>query len=217
MKPPLSSIFLFLTMLFCCPSCQTPTREQNPYKTLKAPDGSVQVEQESIYQGDDHYVKMWLRENQTNNRSLLNPSEDTPYAAGFRFTPNSQWLVRMQKIGAGWSTLLLYHREGNRFVPVKLRSEVDEYFFSRPESKGVNPEFSHREIVLVKGLEENYAWMGMRWPDSRYLVVSLSGGAGGPENAYVRAWRCVYDLQEGKFFVPDEFVKSNAKAIERRP
>ena len=32
----------------------------------------------------------------------------------------------------------------------------------------------HAQAILLKGLEENYAWLGQHWPDSRYLVISLS-------------------------------------------
>ena len=50
------------------------------------------------------------------NGALLNRDEDIDlagYPAGFRFSRNSQWLVRMQKLGAGYHTLFLYRRTGD--------------------------------------------------------------------------------------------------------
>jgi hypothetical protein len=69
----------------------------------------------------------------------------------------------------------------------------------------------------VKGAEENYRWMGVNWPDSRYLVITLSGDVS-PNRRHgqirsVRGWRCRYDLQKGTFDVPPEFADDNAKAI----
>jgi hypothetical protein len=49
---------------------------------------------------------------------LLNPGEGDDlagYRAGFRFSPDSQWLVRMQKLGSGSQTLFLYKRKGLNF------------------------------------------------------------------------------------------------------
>jgi GH35 family endo-1,4-beta-xylanase len=42
---------------------------------------------------------------------------------------------------------------------------------------------NHVQAVLIKGLEDNYAWMGQHWPDSRYLVISLSFDAQGGRKA----------------------------------
>jgi len=69
----------------------------------------------------------------------------------------------------------------------------------------------------VKGLDDNYRWMGENWPDSRYLVITLSGDVL-PTNRHgqirsVRGWRCRYDLQKGTFDVPRDFAANNAKAI----
>jgi hypothetical protein len=69
----------------------------------------------------------------------------------------------------------------------------------------------------VKGTEENYRWLGVRWPESRYLVVSLSGEVSlnlrhGQIRA-LRGWRCRYDLQKETFDVPPEFADNNAEAI----
>jgi hypothetical protein len=70
---------------------------------------------------------------------------------------------------------------------------------------------------LLKGVDDNYHWMGENWPDSRYLVISLSGSVlptsrHGQIDA-LRGWRCRYDLQSGKFDVPPDFAANNAKAI----
>ena len=56
------------------------------------------------------------------------------------------------------------------------------------------------EAGLVKGTDDNYRSLGQDWPDSRYLVISLSGEVS-PNSRHgqlrsVRGWRCRYDLQK---------------------
>src|SRR5207247_6594087 len=147
------------------------------------------------------------------------------YAAGFRFSPDSQWLVRMQKLGAGYQTLFLYRRNGYRFSPATnkpLGDLVWDYFFSMPESKGMRRDpkdpyaLNHAFAGLVKGMEENYAWMGQHWPGSRYIVISLSFDQQGEENKtpWIEDWRCVYDMKTAAFSVPPDFAENNAKAVK---
>ena len=47
--------------------------------------------------------------------TLLKP-EQQDYAAGFRFTNDSRWLVRMQKTGSGEADLYLYMLGPDGFV-----------------------------------------------------------------------------------------------------
>ena len=59
----------------------------------------------------------------------------------------------------------------------------------------------------MKGTEENYRWLGVDWPENRYLLVGLSGDADiktrkPMQTGVVNGWRCRYDLQTGKFDVP---------------
>jgi len=49
--------------------------------------------------------------------ALLN-AEPADYPAGFRFTNDLHWLVRMQKTGAGESTLCLYTTGPSGFAPM---------------------------------------------------------------------------------------------------
>lgn len=83
-----------------------------------------------------------------------------------------------------------------------------------------NPEdpyaLDHAFVGLVKGMEENYAWMGRRWPDSRYLVISLSFNMRGEEEKtpWIEGWHSVYDLETGVFSVPPDFAENNAKAVK---
>jgi hypothetical protein len=51
----------------------------------------------------------------------------------------------------------------------------------------------HLQANLLKGVEENYAWLGQHWPDSRC---------------------CVYDMKTGTFSVPAEFAENNAEAFQ---
>jgi hypothetical protein len=78
------------------------------------------------------------------------------------------------------------------------------------------PDF-HIEADLVKGTDDNYRSLGQSWPDSRYLVISLSGEVEpNRRHGQIRsldAWRCRYDLQTDTFDVPPDFLNNNAKAI----
>ena len=89
--------------------------------TFTSPDGQVSVEQFSKKKDEyDRVYQFWTFDGKHQNGALLNRDEDTDLAghpAGFRFSPNSQWLVRMQKLGAGYHTLFLYRRTGDQFSP----------------------------------------------------------------------------------------------------
>jgi hypothetical protein len=58
----------------------------------------------------------------------------------------------------------------------------------------------------------------MNWPNNRYLVIGLGGEYDKhPKNTVMKGlggWRCRYDLQTGKFDVPDIFAKKNAEALK---
>ena len=75
---------------------------------------------------------------------------------------------------------------------------------------------NHAQVHLLKGLEENYAWLGQNWPDSRHLVLSLSFYIRGQEkpSPWIEGWRCVYDLKTGAFSVPPEFADHSARALK---
>jgi hypothetical protein len=171
--------------------------------------------------------QFWTFDGDHRHALLLNSGQDDDvagYAAGFRFSPDSQWLVRMQKQGAGYATLFLYRRKAYQFSPATTKPLGDlawDYFFSTPVSKGMhrNPKdpyaLDHATVGLVKGMEANYALMGQHWPDSRYVVVSLSFDTQGEKpSPWIEGWRCVYDLKTGAFSVPPDFAENNAKAVK---
>jgi hypothetical protein len=68
------------------------------------------------------------------------------------------------------------------------------YFWSLRESKKVSKQDFHIEADLVKGTDDNYRSLGQSWPDSRYLVISLSGEVEpNRHHGQIRsldAWRC---------------------------
>lgn len=71
----------------------------NPEYTSTSPDGATTVEQYARISADGDYTwQFWAR--RQDKLTLLKP-EQPDYAAGFRFTSDSRWLVRMQKTGAG--------------------------------------------------------------------------------------------------------------------
>src|ERR1700676_3050638 len=84
--------------------------------TEKSPDQTMWVEQYAKAQEDESLLyQFWTFDRDHRHPFLLNPGENDQlagYAAGFRFSPDSQWLVRMQKLGAGYQTLFLYTGTG---------------------------------------------------------------------------------------------------------
>jgi hypothetical protein len=200
----------------------------NAEHTVTSPDRTLRVEQYYKELKDQGVLyQFWSFDRDHRHPFLLNPGEGDDlagYAAGFRFSPDSQWLVRMQKLGAGYQTLFLYRRQGYRFLPATTQPLGDlawDYFFSMPAAKGMqrdpNDRYSlhHAAVNLVKGMEENYAWMGLHWPDSRYIMISLSFDTQGEKpSPWIEDWRCVYDLKTRTFSVPADFAENNAEAVK---
>ena len=186
--------------------------------TAKSPDGATTIEQYKKTAADgDLTWQFWAR--RSDFLTMLKP-EQPDYSAGFRFTNNSQWVVRMQKTGSGEQILYLYNLGPQGFVAATQKPLDDlawAYFNSLPVSRKIpKPDF-HMAADLVKGVDDNYHAMGENWPDSRYIVVSLSGsvlptGQHGQIDA-LNDWRCRYDLQSGKFDLPPDFANNNVKAI----
>jgi hypothetical protein len=200
----------------------------DPDDTFISPDGQIRVEQYSKDMGDEGYLhQFWTFDAKHQHPSLLNGGETTDlagYPAGFRFSANSQWLVRMQKTGAGFQTLFLYRRNGFEFSSAtrKPLSEMAwDYFWGSPVSKKLHRDpkdrdsLSHVFAALLKGMDDNYAWLGLHWPDSRYVVISLSFDAQGEDKPlpYIEDWWCAYDVKTGTFTVPAAFAGHNAKAF----
>jgi hypothetical protein len=190
----------------------------DPEYTAKSPDGATTVEQYAKSDADGNYTwQFWARRD--NSLSELKP-EQQDYSAGFRFTNDSRFLVRMQKTGSGEADLYLYKLGPHGFVAATAKpiSELAwAYFYSRPESrKLMKPDF-HIDAELLKGTDDAYRWTGANWPENRYIVISLSGDVEPDEQhgqiRSVRGWRCRYDLQKGTFDVPPEFKEHNADAI----
>ncbi len=201
----------------------------NAEATVISPDKTMRVEQYSKDLKDQGLLyQFWSFDRDHRHPFLLNPGEADElagYQAGFRFSPDSQWLVRMQKLGAGYHTLFLYRRNGYQFSPATTKPLGDlawDYFFGSPASKGMHRDpkdrysLDHAQAILLKGLDENYAWMGQHWPNSRYIVISLSFDIQGEEkpSPWIEGWRCVYDTKTGAFSVPPDFTENNAKAVK---
>jgi len=181
-----------------------------------SPDGATRLEQ-YMKDGGDFDVKWQVWARRGDEMTELKPEQG--YGAGFRFTNDSQWLVRMQKTGSGEQDLFLYHVEKGAFANATKTSLSDlawAYFHDRPDTKGMKLDY-HISAHLVKGTEEAYRWLGVKWPDNRYLVISLSGEMDKhPKTIAVKGlanWRCRYDLKTGTFDVPAMFAKGNAEAL----
>jgi hypothetical protein len=193
-----------------------------PEHASTSPDGTTTIEQYAKMDADGNYTwQFWARHQ--DKLSLLKP-EQPDYAAGFRFTADSRWLVRMQKTGAGEASLYLYRMDRQGFVAATRKPLSDlawDYFKRHPDSRKITRPNFHIATGLVKGTEDNYRSMGETWPDSRYLVIGLAGDVL-PNSRHgqlrsLRDWRCRYDLQDGTFDVPRDFAENNATAIARQP
>jgi hypothetical protein len=186
-----------------------------------SPDKATTVEQYVKESADgDWKWQFWAR--RSDSFVMLAPDQ-ADYPSDYRFTNDSQWLVRLQKTGSGEGTMFLYHLTPKGFVSATKKPIGDlawDYFNSRPESKKVpQPDF-HIYAGLVKGVVDNYKSLGESWPDSRYIVIGLSGDLEPTRQHHqllvIRGWQCRYDLTTGKFDVPDNFAKDNADALAKK-
>ncbi|MBW7966502.1 hypothetical protein [Bradyrhizobium sp. BR 10261] len=183
-----------------------------------SPDGATKLEQ-YVKDAGDWEVKWQVWARRGDQMTELKPEQG--YGAGFRFTADSQWLVRMQKTGSGEQDLFLYHAENGTLVSATRKSLSDlawAYFYGKPETKHFAKLDFHISANLLKGTEEAYRWLGVDWPNNRYLVISLAGQYDKhPKNTIMKGlggWQCRYDLKTGTFDVPDIFAKENAEALK---
>ena len=106
-------------------------------------------------------------------------------------------------------------------TPKPLSEMAWDYFWGSPASKKLHrdpkdrDELSHVFAALVKGMEDNYAWLGQHWPDSRYVVISLNFDAQGEDKPkpYIEDWWCAYDLKTGTFSVPASFRRAQRQGL----
>jgi len=190
--------------------------------TQKSPDGAITVEQYLNKDTDDWKWRFWVR--RQGAFTLLDP-EPAGYPADFIFTNDLKWIVRVQKIGSGTSTLHLYGftPQGNVRASKKPLGDLAwDYMKTRPDWRKLvkAPEY-HDSAYLLKGLEDNYRWVGADWPANRYILIGLAAdadvkGRKPMQTAVVNGWYCRYDLETGKFDVPAVFAADNAKAVVRR-
>lgn len=189
--------------------------------TQKSPDGSITIEQYVDKRTDDWKWQFWARGKGTFTR-LGSDSEGAGYPAEFRFTSDLKWIVRMQKEGSGEQTLFLYRLGPQGYVAATSKPLADlawAYMKTQPDWRKVKkaPEY-HVFAGLRKGIQDNYRDLGVDWPANRYLVIGLSGdadvkGRKRSQTGVVNGWWCRYDLETGKFDVPPQFAKDNAKAV----
>lgn len=187
--------------------------------TRKSPDGTITIEQYLNKDTDDWTWQFWVRRQGSLTR--LDP-ETADYPATFIFTDDLKWIVRLQKIGSGTSTLHLYRLAPQGYVRATRKPLGDlawGYLKTRPDWRKLvkAPEY-HASVDLLTRRKDADRDPGADWPANRYLVIALSGdadvrGRKPMQTAVVHDWRCRYDLQTGKFDVPAAFADNNAKAI----
>jgi hypothetical protein len=193
--------------------------EIDPRYTQKSPDGATTIEQYLNQETEDWKWQFWARRQDTFTR--LDP-ELADYPADFIFTKDLNWIIRVQKIGSGTSTLHLYRLTPQGYLPASKKPLGElawDYMKSRPDWRKLvkAPEY-HTSAYLLEGLEESYRGLGVDWPANRYLLIALSGdadvkGRKPMQTGVVNGWRCRYDLQTGKFDAPTLFASNNAKAV----
>ncbi len=140
----------------------------DPEFTKTSPDGAITIEQYVNKDTDDWKFQFWARWQGTFR--LLEP-EQPDYPAEFLFTNDLKWLVRIQKTGSDELTLYLYRLDPHGYVPASKNPLGDlawAYLKTRPDWRKIKkePEY-HIMANLVKGIEENYRWLGVDWPASR--------------------------------------------------
>ena len=144
--------------------------------TRKSPDGAITIEQYLNKDTDDWKWQFWVRRQGTLARLDPKPAD---YPADFIFTNDLKWIVRVQKIGSGTSTLHLYRLMPQGYLRASKTPLGDlawDYMKTRPDWRKVvkAPEY-HESAYLLEGLEENYRGHGVDWPANRYVLIALSG------------------------------------------
>jgi hypothetical protein len=188
--------------------------------TQTSPDGAIAIEQYANRDKDDDWTwQFWVR--RQGALALLDP-EPAGNPADFVFTGDLKWIIRVQRYGTGEATLHLYRLTPQGYVRASqtpLGERAWDYMKSRPDWRKIvkTPEY-HRSAYLVEGLGESYRGLGVDWPANRYLLITLSGeadvrGRKREQTGVVNGWRCRYDLETGKFDVPEIFSRDNAKAV----
>lgn len=187
--------------------------------TKTSPDGATTIEQYLNQETDEWKWLFWAR--WQNTFTLLDP-EPAGYAAGFIFTKDQKWIVRLQKTGSGEQTLYLYRLTPQGWLPASKKPLGDlawDYMKTRPDWRKIvkAPEY-HEAAYLLEGIDDDYRKLGVNWPANRYLLIGLSGDADvnrrkREQTGVVNGWHCRYDLETGKFDVPPLFSRDNAKAV----
>src|SRR5258706_5220670 len=130
--------------------------------TQKSPDGATTIEQYLNKDTDDWKWQFWVR--RQGAFMLLDP-EPAGYAANFIFTNDLKWIVRVQKIGSGTSTLHLYRLTPQGYVRASKKPIGDlawAYMKTRPDWRKIKkaPEY-HDSAYMLEGVEEDYRKLGV--------------------------------------------------------
>jgi len=222
----ISRLAVSISLLLACSAPAISAQPAGPtaeYKmvdehTTKSPDGATTIEQYYKSDKDENWIwQFWARRADT--MTLLVP-EQPDYPAGFSFTSDSRWVIRLQKTGSGESDMFLYRLGPQGFVAAtkKPLSELAwNYFYKQPASRKImKPDF-HINAFPLKPTDDKDRSLWEDWPDSRYLVISLVGEVEPTHKHHqlttVDDWRCRYDLEKGTFDVPQVLRKHNAEAL----
>jgi hypothetical protein len=206
------SILLGFSFTACCAFAAHPSKEYKlfPKDSLIAPDKSFRIEQ---YANDDWDWQIWVFPSSGRDGYLLTRSGDySGYASYFELSPDSNWLLRIQKVCSGTFTAYLYHRDSiGSFAPhadVLLGDQAWKFLSTQPYIQPEQIPTFHKAIEFLE------------WRENRYLVLALSGihflnlKVNGDLDRWITdEWRCAYDLEKMQFVLLPDLIQRNKGKI----
>ena len=200
--------------------------------TFTSPDGQIVIEQ--YWKDKSEYDRVYAQFIGPSTPSiehgvLLNPGEGLDvagYPAGFRFSSNSRWVVRMQKIGSGTHTLFLYRRNGTDFVGRRAKTAgrdglgllLQPADIAEDPSKIRGPPFDQSRPDQSAARRPRQLRLGgqemARQPLPRAESVVRRAGRGQEALPWVEDWQVVFDTKTGQVLDPTtDLAKNNAETI----
>jgi hypothetical protein len=152
-------LFVFCSIGVCSVAAAAQPAPPAGYKieekfTQKSPDGAITIEQYLNKDMDDWKWQFWVR--RQGAFTLLDP-KPAGYPADFIFTNDLKWIVRVQKIGSGTSTLHLYRLMPQGYLRASKKPLGDlawDYLKTRPTGES---SWRRRSIT-----PRRICWRGLR-------------------------------------------------------
>jgi hypothetical protein len=205
-------ILVWFSFTSYCALAAHPSREYRlfPEKTVTAPDKSFRIKQ---YANKDWNWQIWIFPSSgTGEYPLTKAGDFSGYAGYFEISPDSNWVLRIQKIYSGTITAYLYHRDSKgSFAPhgnAILENQAWDFLTTQPDIQPEQIPAFHKEIDFVE------------WRDNQYLILALSGihflklnDKGDLTRWIINDWRCAYDLNKKRFIMLPDLIQRNKGKI----